>query len=159
MKAEASNKKTTAGYIRADWWWIAHAASMLFPLILVRFERIGAEVPAVVATATGLAIIAAAFFLSRATEALETVVPQSVALALLALIEVASGWASSCGWSPAKSAAPFLAGRAFHGFGLDFAGLASQLEIAFHRGLGNCKDLDNLRSWSSLINRMQDTLS
>jgi len=43
----------------------------------------------VVAVVAGLAIIAATFFLSWATEALETVLAQPVALALLALIEVA----------------------------------------------------------------------
>lgn len=86
---EVRESATISGYTRSDWRWMLLAAATLIPLVLVRFLRLGADVPVVVAIVTGLAIIAAAFFLSWATEALETVVPQSVALALLALIEVA----------------------------------------------------------------------
>jgi cation:H+ antiporter len=75
------------GYTRSDWVWMCLAGAIRLPLILVRFVRFGADSPFIVAVVTGLAIIAAAFFLSWATEALETVVAQSVALAALALAQ------------------------------------------------------------------------
>jgi cation:H+ antiporter len=77
------------GYTRSDWRSIGLAGFTLVPLVLVVFFGVGAGSSVVIAIVAGLAIIAAAFFLSWATEALETVLAQSVALALLALIEVA----------------------------------------------------------------------
>lgn len=79
----------TAGYTRREWRWIVLAALTLVPFALVRFVGVGQGAPPVVAATTGLAIIAAAFALSWGVEGLETVVPQTVALAILALIEVA----------------------------------------------------------------------
>lgn len=88
-KPKEQLEATERGYTRSDWRKIALASLTLIPLALVVFFHVGVESPVVVAAVTGLSIIAAAFFLSWATEALETVVAQSVALALLALVEVA----------------------------------------------------------------------
>jgi len=77
------------GYTRSDLLFMGLAALTVLPLILVVFFGLGAHSSWLVALVTGVAIIAAAFFLSWATEALETVVPQAVALAILALIEIA----------------------------------------------------------------------
>lgn len=88
-KQKEQRETTGRGYTRSDWRKIALASVTLIPLILVVFFHIGVGSPVVVAAVTGLSIVAAAFFLSWATEALETVVAQSVALALLALVEVA----------------------------------------------------------------------
>lgn len=60
----------------------------IIPFILVIFVGWGSQQPALVALVTGLAIVAAAYFLSWATESLETVVSQTLALAVLALIQV-----------------------------------------------------------------------
>lgn len=60
----------------------------IVPFALVIFGGWGAQQPALVALVTGLAIVAAAYFLSWATESLQTVVSQAVALAVLALIQV-----------------------------------------------------------------------
>ncbi|TDA69383.1 MAG: hypothetical protein D9V47_05660 [Clostridia bacterium] len=60
----------------------------IIPFILVVFVRWGGGQPALVALVAGLAIVAAAYFLSWATESLETVVSQTLALAVLALIQV-----------------------------------------------------------------------
>ncbi len=88
-KQKEQRETTERGYTRSDWRTISLASVTFVPLILVVFFHIGASSPVVVAIVTGLSIVAAAFFLSWATEALETVVAQSVALALLALVEVA----------------------------------------------------------------------
>ncbi len=88
-KQNKQQEATEKGYTRSDWRKIAIASVTLIPLILVVFFHVGVGSPVVVAVVTGLSIVAAAFFLSWATEALETVVAQSVALALLALVEVA----------------------------------------------------------------------
>lgn len=60
----------------------------IIPFILVIFVGLGSQQPALVALVTGVAIVAAAYFLSWATETLETVVSQTLALAVLALIQV-----------------------------------------------------------------------
>lgn len=83
----------SARYTRSDWLLIGLAGSTLVPFVAVRFFGVGAGIPLIVAAAMGVAIIAAAFFLSWATAGLEGVVPQSVALALLALIEIAPEYA------------------------------------------------------------------
>ena len=88
-KQNEQREVAESGYTRSDWRKIALAGSTLIPLSLVVFFRVGTGSQVVVAVVTGLSIVAAAFFLSWATEALETVVAQSVALALLALVEVA----------------------------------------------------------------------
>lgn len=81
------------GFTRGDWITLGAAASTLVPFSLVRFGGLAQGHPLLTSLVLGVAIIAAAFFLSWATEGLETVVPQSVALALLALIEVAPEYA------------------------------------------------------------------
>ncbi len=73
---------------RADALLIALLALTLIPFVIVIFGGVGRSSPLVVAAVTGLAIVAAALFLSWATETLEITVPVSAALALLALIEV-----------------------------------------------------------------------
>lgn len=88
-RERSSTIQDMTGFTGSDWRFIGLASLTLVPLVLVLFFGVGANSPVVVAVVTGLAIIAAAFFLSWATEGMETVVPQSVALALLALIEVA----------------------------------------------------------------------
>ena len=88
-KQKEQREATGSGYTRSDWRKIALASVTLIPLALVVFFHVGVGSPVVVVAVTGLSIVAAAFFLSWATEALETVVAQSVALALLALVEVA----------------------------------------------------------------------
>ena len=77
------------GYSATDGALIALVFAAALPFATVRLTGMGADSPAVVATTAGVAIVAAAFALSWATEALETVLPVSVAIALLALIEVA----------------------------------------------------------------------
>nr|MBF6591318.1 hypothetical protein [Ktedonobacterales bacterium] len=88
-RGDSARLTSARGYTRGDWLSILLASATLVPFLLVRFTRLGGGTPAIVAVVTGLAIVAAAFFLSWATEGLESVVPQSVSLALLALIEVA----------------------------------------------------------------------
>jgi len=83
----------SAAYTRSDWLLIGLAASTLIPFALVRFWGVGGGLPFVVAGAIGLAIVAAAFFLSLGVEGLETGMPQAVALAILAVIEVAPKYA------------------------------------------------------------------
>lgn len=73
---------------RRDALLIALVSLTLVPFIAVIFGGVGRSSPLVVAAATGLAIVAAALFLSWATETLETVIPIAAALAVLALIEV-----------------------------------------------------------------------
>lgn len=80
-------------FTRSDWVAIAAAALTLVPFSLVRFGTLAQGHPLLATTVLGVTIIAAAFFLSWATEGLESVLPQSVALALLALIEVAPEYA------------------------------------------------------------------
>lgn len=76
-------------YTRTDWLWIAAASLTLIPFIIVRFVGFGAASPFLVGTVMGASIIAASFFLSWAVEGMETFMPQALALAILALIEVA----------------------------------------------------------------------
>lgn len=78
-----------AGYTRTDWVWIGLVAATLIPFLTVRFLGVASGSAFAMAAATGLAIVAAAFCLSWGVEGLETIVPQAVALAILALIEVA----------------------------------------------------------------------
>jgi cation:H+ antiporter len=65
------------------------------PFAVVLFGGLGRENPLVVAAVTGLAIVAASMYLAWAVEALEGVVSQAVALAVLALIEVAPEYSFS----------------------------------------------------------------
>lgn len=81
------------GYTRADWLVVGLSALTLAPFALVRFFGLGGGSPFLVAGVTGLAIVAAAFFLSWAVEGLETVMSQALALAILAVIEVAPEFA------------------------------------------------------------------
>ena len=78
-----------AGYSKRDWLWIGLAATTLVPLVAVRFLGVAGDSAFAMAASTGLAIVAAAFCLSWGVEGLETVMPQGVALAILALVEVA----------------------------------------------------------------------
>lgn len=82
-------EKRWIGYTKTDWLWIGLAATTLVPLVAVRFLNLASGSAFAMAAATGLAIVAAAFCLSWGVEGLETVMPQGVALAILALIEVA----------------------------------------------------------------------
>lgn len=82
-------EKRWAGYTMTDWLWIGLAATTLVPLVAVRFLGLASDSAFAMAASTGLAIVAAAFCLSWGVEGLETVMPQGVALAILALIEVA----------------------------------------------------------------------
>lgn len=94
MGSDVGGERAAAGgYTHSDWRWIGLASLTLLPFIAIRFAGVGADVPLVVAVVVGLAIIAAAFFLSWATEGLASVLSQSVALAILALIEVAPEYA------------------------------------------------------------------
>ncbi|MFZ5624085.1 MAG: sodium:proton exchanger [Gemmatimonadota bacterium] len=78
-----------AGFGPAEWRAIALATLTLIPFAAVRFYGLGAGSALAVATAIGCAIVAAAFFLTWATEGLEVVIAAPVALAILALVEVA----------------------------------------------------------------------
>jgi cation:H+ antiporter len=71
-------------------------AATAIPFVLVVIGKIGFANPFLVMGTTGLAIVAAAFFLSIATESLQTVVSQALALAILALIQVLPEW-QPCG--------------------------------------------------------------
>ena len=73
---------------RTDWLTIGILGSTFIPFTIVILFKLGFENPYLVMTATGLAIVAAAYFLSWATESLQTVVSQAFALAVLALIQV-----------------------------------------------------------------------
>ncbi|WP_137935432.1 sodium:proton exchanger [Mesorhizobium comanense] len=68
---------------------IALVGATLIPLVFVRFFGVGGGSAVVIATVMGVGIVAASFALSWGVEALEGVMPQGVALAILALIEVA----------------------------------------------------------------------
>ena len=81
------------GYTRSDLRWIGLVALSTVPFVAVRFFGIGASTPMFAAAAIGLGIVAASFFRSWGVEALETAMPQAVALAILALIEVAPEYA------------------------------------------------------------------
>lgn len=63
-------------------------ASTLLPFIAVIFLGWGSSIPLIVAAVTGISIVAAAYFLSWATESLQMLVSQAFALAVLALIQV-----------------------------------------------------------------------
>lgn len=76
------------GLDRRDGALIGLLALPLIPFVAVIFGGLGRSNSLVVASVTGLAIVSAALFLSWATETLETVIPVSAALAVLALIEV-----------------------------------------------------------------------
>ena len=76
------------GLDRRDGALIGLLALTLIPFLAVIFGGLGRSNSLVVAGVTGLAIVSAALFLSWATETLETVIPVSAALAVLALIEV-----------------------------------------------------------------------
>ena len=81
------------GYTRSDWLIIALVGLTIVPFVFVVFFGMGNGSPFVVVAILGLAIVAAGFLLSWAVEGLETVMAQSLALALLALIEVAPEYA------------------------------------------------------------------
>ncbi|MCL5951755.1 MAG: hypothetical protein M1132_08550 [Chloroflexi bacterium] len=81
------------GYSRSDWLIIALVGLTIVPFVFVVFFGLGNGSPLAVVAVLGLAIVAAGFFLSWAVEGLETVMAQSLALALLALIEVAPEYA------------------------------------------------------------------
>lgn len=72
-KVDEQTKAARTGYTRSDWLFISLAALTVLPLVLVIFFGLGARSSLLVALVTGVAILAAAFFLSWATEALETV--------------------------------------------------------------------------------------
>lgn len=76
------------GLGRRDVLLVSLLALTLVPFLAVIFGGLGRGIPVIVAAVTGLAIVAAALYLSWATETLETVIPVSAALAVLALIEV-----------------------------------------------------------------------
>jgi cation:H+ antiporter len=78
---------------RAERRTIGVAALALVPFIAVRFLGVGRGAPVVAAAGIGMAIVAAAFFLTWATEALAVVIAAPVALAILALVEVAPEYA------------------------------------------------------------------
>ena len=78
-----------SGFTDREWWLISLAALAIVPFVLIRFVGVGAGAPLVVAPGIGIGIVAAAFFLAWATEGLEASMPIAVALAVLALIEVA----------------------------------------------------------------------
>jgi len=71
-----------------DWLKIAILASTAIPFSTVIFWKLGFHNAYLTMTVTGLAIVAAAYFLSWATESLQTVVSQAFALAILALVQV-----------------------------------------------------------------------
>lgn len=85
---EQSETKVRPGLDRRDAAVIGLLALTLVPFVAVIFGGLGRSNSLVVAGVTGLAIVSAALFLSWATESLETVIPVSAALAVLALIEV-----------------------------------------------------------------------
>lgn len=87
MKFNAS--QIERGYTRTDWLWIVLALLTALPLTAVRFFHFGGESAAIIASVTGIAIVAASFCLNWGVEGLEGVMPQAAALAILALIEVA----------------------------------------------------------------------
>lgn len=72
---------------------IGLAALTLIPFVAVRFFHVGAGSSLAVAGVIGVAIVAAAFFLTWATEGLEVLIAAPVALAVLALVEVAPEYA------------------------------------------------------------------
>lgn len=82
-----------SGYTRNDLKWMGLTALCTVPFLAVRFFGMGGHSSIFAAAAIGLAIVAASFFLSWGVEALETAMPQAVALAILALIEVAPEYA------------------------------------------------------------------
>ena len=83
----------SARFSRAEWRAIGLAVCSFIPFIAVRFRGAGAGSPAGVAAAIGVSIVAAAFFLTWATEGLEVLIAAPVALAILALVEVAPEYA------------------------------------------------------------------
>lgn len=85
---DADDDEGPRGLDRRDAVLIGALALTLIPFVTVVFGGLGRSSPVVVAAVTGLAIVAAALFLSWATETLETIIPMSAALAVLALIEV-----------------------------------------------------------------------
>lgn len=93
MKKEETTQYREVNFTRQDWATIGLLASTVIPFILVIFFGWGGHAPLWVAISTGLAIVAGAYFLSWATESLQTVVSQAIALAILALIQVAPEYA------------------------------------------------------------------
>lgn len=80
-------------YSRREWTAIAVAALALIPFLAVRFFGVAAGSHTSIAAAIGIAIVAAAFLLTWATEGLEVLIAAPVALAILALVEVAPEYA------------------------------------------------------------------
>ncbi len=91
MSSEMAEKKDSSWryFGRREWKQIALVLSTGIPFVVVIFLQVGRQSALAVSVATGLAIVAGAYALSWATEAMETVVSQAFALAVLALIEVA----------------------------------------------------------------------
>ncbi|MCL1937297.1 MAG: hypothetical protein FWF52_02740 [Candidatus Azobacteroides sp.] len=71
-----------------DWLKIGILAATAIPFILVIFMKLGMHNSYLTMAVTGVAIVAAAYFLSWATESLQVVVSQAFALAILALVQV-----------------------------------------------------------------------
>lgn len=88
MTDDELEEREARGLDRRDGLLVLLLALTLIPFVAVIFGGLGRSSPVVVAAVTGLAIVAAALFLSWATETLEITVPVPAALALLALIEV-----------------------------------------------------------------------
>jgi hypothetical protein len=86
IRSKDHSSVAASSYTARQWSMIALVGVTLIPLVLVRFFGVGGSA-ATIAVATGLAIVAASFALSWGVEALEGVMPQGVALAILALIE------------------------------------------------------------------------
>lgn len=84
---------TSPGFTRAEWRGIAVATVSVVPFVALRFFGVGPSSPLGVAAVIGVAIVAAAFFLTWATEGLEVLIAAPVAMAILALVEVAPEYA------------------------------------------------------------------
>ena len=89
LASEDHSNIPARSYTARQWSMIALVSVTLIPLVMVRFLGVGGGSAAIIAIVMGLAIVAASFVLSWGVEALEGVMPQGVALAILALIEVA----------------------------------------------------------------------
>lgn len=90
----SSSPRVRRGHFgKPEWRTIGITALALVPFVAVRFFGLGASSPLAMAAGIGIAIVAAAFFLTWATEALAVVIAAPVALAILALVEVAPEYA------------------------------------------------------------------
>jgi len=87
--SKSNSRSPWRNFGRREWGQITLVLATGIPFVAVVFFHVGREAALAISLATGLAIVAAAYALSWATEAMETVVSQAFALAVLALIEVA----------------------------------------------------------------------